>query len=310
MLRLYKTPDQQSAAQAMLETFISERLAQVADARDRELAALKTPEQWRERQAMSRARLKESFGRFGPKQPLHARIVGALDRTDYVIEKLVFESHPGYHCTANVYLPKGRDFPLPGVLFTCGHSAEGKAAPLYHECCLGLVLKGYVVLALDPTGQGERSEYFDPGTGEHLVPLTVSQHHYLSRPSFLVGRTLAGYRTWDGVRAVDYSTSPPEVDGERIAVVGNSGGGIMALLIAAVDERVQVCAAAHPGGSMEQTFLSGRWGPQCEILSLIAPRPCLFIVGEDSREEASHRQKMDDMLRFYEGLGRAGSDVN
>ncbi len=229
--------------------------------------------------------------------------MGKLDRPDYVIEKLIFESQPGYHCTANFYVPKRREFPRPGVLVTSGHSGPAKAYVLYHSVALGLVLKGYVVLALDPTGQGERSEYFDPETGKHLVPLCVSQHHYLARPSWLVGRSLAGYRTWDCIRAVDYLTSRPEVDPEKIGVTGNSGGGIMALLITAADPRVKVCAAAHPGGSMEGTYLAGQYLIRTEIYSLIPPRPCLMIVGDKSGEQRGHQDKLDHMLRFYEGLG-------
>jgi len=302
-LRVDRQPEARRRARGMLPSDVGRKLSAVSAERDAELEALESPDAWRARQRQTRARLTEFLGDFGPKCPLNARIVGALDRPDYTIEKLIFESQPGYHCTANVYLPKRRSFPLPGVLFTCGHAADGKAARLYHECCLGLVLKGYVVLALDPTGQGERAEYFDPATGEAVVPLCVAHHHYLGRPSWLVGRTLAGYRTWDCVRALDYLVTRPEVERERIAVVGNSGGGIMALLIAAVDERIRVCAAAHPGGSMEQTFLTGRRLTEADILSLIAPRPCLFIVGDESGEESGHRQKMDDMLRFYRGLG-------
>lgn len=302
-LRVYGELEARRRARGMLSSYVGRKLSALSAERDAELAALKSPDAWRARQQKTRSRLTEFLGDFGPKCPLNARIVGALDRPDYTIEKLIFESQPGYHCTANVYLPKRRSFPVPGVLFTCGHAADGKAARLYHECCLGLVLKGYVVLALDPTGQGERSEYFDPATGKPVVPLCVSHHHYLGRPCWLVGRTLAGYRTWDCVRALDYLVTRPEVELERIAVVGNSGGGIMALLIAAVDERIKVCAAAHPGGSMEQTFLTGQRLTEADILSLIAPRPCLFIVGDESGEESGHRQKMDDMLRFYRGLG-------
>jgi len=302
-LRLFEGPEQRRRGRAMLSSFILEKVAKIAKRRDEELARLKSPGQWSSRQEQTRARLPEFFGDFGPKCPLNARITGKLDRPHYVIEKLIFESQPGYHCTANVYLPKRRKFPLPGVLLTCGHAAEGKAYHLYHECCLGLVLKGYVVLGLDPTGQGERSEYFEATTGKPLVPLTVSQHHYLGRPSWLVGRSLAGYRTLDCVRALDYLIGRTEVDPQKIAVVGNSGGGIMALLITAVDQRVKVCAAAHPGGSMEQTFLTGQRTVEADILSLIPPRPCLFIVGKDSGEESGHRRKMDDMLRFYRGLG-------
>ncbi len=302
-LRLYENANDRAEARAMLGDYVDARVSEAKQTREAELAPLSSPEAWQRRQQRIRARLDEFFGQFGPKCPPNARIVGKIDRPEYVIEKLIFESQPRYFCTANVYIPKGRKFPLPGVLFTCGHARDGKAARLYHECCLGLVLKGYVVLALDPTGQGERSEYFDLKTGQPRVPLCVSQHHYLGRPSWLVGRSLAGYRTWDCRRAIDYLVTRPEVDREKIAAVGNSGGGIMALLITAVDRRVKVCAAAHPGGSMEETYLTGREVTRADILSLIPPRPCLYVVGKDSGEEAGHRSKMVDMLRFYEGLG-------
>lgn len=302
-LRVFTAPADRQEAQAMLGEFVASSLAPRIAERDRQLASFTSPEQWRGRQQQVRRRWAEFFGDFGPKCAPHARTVGTLDRPDYVIEKVIFESQPGYFCTTNLYLPKRRAFPRPGVLFTCGHSAEGKAYHLYHETCLGLVLKGYVVLALDPTGQGERSEYFHPETGAPLVPLSVSHHHYLARPSWLVGRTLAGYRTWDAMRAVDYLVSRPEVDRDKIGVTGNSGGGIMALLATACDERIKVCAAAHPGGSMEQTFLTGRRLPESDILSLIPPRPCAIVVGRDSGELPRHREKLDDMLRFYRGLG-------
>ncbi len=207
----------------------------------------------------------------------------------------------------NVYVPKNRPLPQPGVLFTCGHAADGKAAVLYHEACLGLVLKGYVVLALDPTGQGERSEYFEPETGKPLVPLCVSQHHYLARPSWLVGRSLAGYRTWDATRAVDYLVARPEVNPERIGVVGNSGGGIMALLATAADSRIKVCAAAHPGGSMEETYITGRDLPKADLLGLIAPRPMAWIDPVDAMLETLDPERCETLCGWprdvYRGLG-------
>lgn len=302
-LDVYQTSADRQQARAMLRQYVADKMRPIWEARAQELEGLESPDAWRARQARTRARLTEILGDFGETCPLDAQIVGRLDRADYVIEKLVFQSQPKYYCTANVYVPKRRPFPQPGILFTCGHAKEGKAYPLYHEACLGLVLKGYVVLALDPTGQGERSEYFDPATGEPLAPLCVSQHHYLARPSWLVGRSLAGYRTWDARRAIDYLVARPEVDPERIGVMGNSGGGIMALLVTAADPRIAVCAAAHPGGSMEETYLTGNELPKADLLSLIAPRPCLFIVGRDSGEEAGHRRKMDWMRPFYRGLG-------
>lgn len=270
--------------------------------REQLLATLKTPEDWRAYQQGIRDRLADYWGPFPDTTPLNARSVGTIDREQFGIDKIIYEGRPGYYVTANFYLPKGREFPVPGIILVCGHSAEGKGYHLYHECALGLVLKGYAVLAIDPTGQGERSEYFDPGTLEHTVRLTVAQHHQLGRPSFLVGNTLGGFRTWDAIRGVDYLVSRPEVDARKIGAVGNSGGGQMAFLVTAADERVAVCVAAHPGGSQENTYLNGRHTRDREILSLIPPRPCRVVIGDQSGEDR-HVAKVEDMKRFYTGLG-------
>ena len=302
-LRIYEAIQDQHKGRGMLNAYLHRRMKPVQEKREAELAALKTPGDWKARQQRTRARLHEFFGEWPARTPLNAKTVGKLDREKYTIEKVIFESQPNYYCTANLYIPKGRKLPAPGILFTCGHAADGKGAKLYHESCLGLVLKGYVALGLDPTGQGERSEYFDPETLKPLVSLTVSQHHYMGRPAWLVDWSLSGSRTWDCVRAVDYLCSCPEVDKDKLGVSGNSGGGQMALLITAADERIKVCAAAHPGGSMENSYLLGQGIVDREVMSLIAPRPCRWIVGKDSGEEPGHRRRMEDMQRFYEGLG-------
>ena len=308
-LNCFPTEFERRPLRSQLGSYIArEFVAPATQARADALDALATPEDWRARQAETRAMLPEILGDFGPKCPLNARVVSRIERDAYTIEQVIIESQPGYHVPCNFYIPKGRPLPAPGVIFTCGHSGEGKGYHLYHECCLGLVLKGYCVLAVDPMGQGERSEYFDD-EGKPTVPLTVSQHHQLLRPSWLMGRSLAGHRTWDLHRAVDYLVTREEVDAEKLAVTGNSGGGQMSLLIMAFDERLKVCAAAHPGGSCENVYLTGSSLYDRRILSLIAPRACRFIVGEDSGE-GYHETKHDDMMRFYQGLGDLGNRLS
>ena len=183
-----------------------------------------------------------------------------------------------------------------GLYFPVVTLMMAKARDFYHMSGLGLVLKGYVVLIFDPMGQGERSEYFDTNTKQTLVPKGVEQHWYVGRPAFLVDWTLSGLRTWDGIRAVDYLVSRPEVDKDKLAAVGCSGGGQMAMLITAVDERIKVCAASHPGGPMENTYLLGVDWPGLfdkEIFSLIPPRPLRIIVGNESGEEPYNREKLE-----------------
>jgi cephalosporin-C deacetylase-like acetyl esterase len=302
-LRVFQTSGEQLIGRKVFSGYVRNRNDSLERKRKSELVNLKSPEEWRLRQKRIRERLDMIFGEFPERTSLNARVVGKLELEHYTIEKVIYESQPKYYVTANLYVPKGRKFPLPGVLFTCGHSDDGKAFILYHETCLGLVLKGYIVLAFDPMGQGERSEYFDTETRKPLVGLTVDQHLYVMRPAFLADWTLSGLRTWDGIRSVDYLASRPEVDTNKLAVVGNSGGGQMALLITAADQRIKVCAAAHPGGECENTYLPGQNLFDKEILSLIPPRPLRIIVGKDSGEEQGHREKLEDMQLFYEGLG-------
>jgi cephalosporin-C deacetylase-like acetyl esterase len=304
-LNIFETNDEQLMGRRVFSDFIQAQNDSLEDKRMAELASLKNPSEWRARQMKTREMLHKFFGEFPERTPLNARIVGKLERTHYTIEKVIFESQPKFYVTANLYVPKGREFPLPGVVFPCGHSDDAKARDVYHMSGLGLVLKGYVVLIFDPIGQGERSEYSDNNTKQPLVLKGVDQHWYVGRPAFLVDWTLSGLRTWDAIRAVDYLVSRPEVDKDKLAAVGCSGGGQMAMLVTAVDERIKVCAASHPGGPMENTYLLGVDWPGLvdkEIFSLIPPRPLRIIVGNESGEEPYNREKLDDMQLFYEGL--------
>jgi len=298
-LKVCAAPELAAQARRQLPAAMEAAAAKLNEAREARLATFQTPDDWAGELRRIRSELDQYFGPFPERTPLNPKSYGRIERPEFTIEKITIESRPGFLVSTNLYLPARREGKVPGVLFCCGHSDEGKGYHLYHETCLGLVLKGYAVLAIDPMGQGERKEFFTPD-GKPIGP--VPQHHQLGRPLFLAGQTLAGMRVWDGLRAVDYLASRPEVDAERLGVVGNSGGGQESLLMAAVDERLKVCAAAHPGGPMENTWLNGQSFRDHEILSLIAPRACRFIVGEKSGEEW-HVPRMEDMQRFYNGLG-------
>jgi cephalosporin-C deacetylase-like acetyl esterase len=204
------------------------------------LSSLRTEEAWRERLDFVRSRIADMIGEFPERTPLNARVVGRLDRGDYVIEKVIYESRPRFYVTANLYVPKGAEFPVPGILFPCGHSATGKAADVYQMGCIGLAKKGYVVLNYDPIGQGERLQIVDRKTNESRVGVGTTEHYYLGNPCYLLGTNLAMYRTWDGIRGIDYLESRPEVDSSKIGCVGNSGGGTLTTYISAADRRVKV----------------------------------------------------------------------
>src|SRR5690606_31797030 len=156
-----------------------------------------TPEQFSARQKRVRSDLERINGPFPEKTPLNAKTVGILDRPDYVIEKVIYESRPGHHVTANLYLPKARTGKVPGVLIPCGHSTNGKAAEPYQSICISLARNGMAALIYDPIGQGERHQAL--GTNGKPIAGSTGEHTLVGVGGWLVGTGTANYRIWDGI---------------------------------------------------------------------------------------------------------------
>jgi hypothetical protein len=172
--------------------------------------------------------------------PLHARVAGTIPMDGYRIDKLVFESLPGIHVTALVYVPDAPAGKKPAVLLACGHSPVGKAHPGYQEIAARLARRGYVVLCWDPVGQGERSQFWDRSRGRSRYNLVCGEHAVLGNLATLAGTSLVRAMVWDGMRAADYLLARDDVDGDRLAVTGTSGGGFQALYLGALDPRIAV----------------------------------------------------------------------
>lgn len=186
-------------------------------------------------------RIRQCFGPEPERTPLNAKITGVVERDAYKIEKVIFESRPEFYVTANLYAPKNRQFPLPGVVGTCGHSVNGKAAEAYQSFAQGLARMGCVVLIFDPMGQGERLQHVD----EQLKPkygTSVSEHLLVGNQQYLVGEFFGAWRAWDGIRALDYLLTREEVDPKHVGVTGNSGGGTMTTWLCGVERRWTMAA--------------------------------------------------------------------
>jgi dienelactone hydrolase len=246
-----------------------------------------------------------------------AKILGKIEAEDYVIEKLVFESSPGYFVSALLYKPKKITTRLPGVISPCGHSPVGKAASPYQILHINLVKRGYIVLTYDPVGQGERSQFWDADKRKSRFNLVCGEHAVLGNPLYLLGTNLARYRIGDGIRAIDYLASLAEVDAERIGCVGNSGGGTLTAYISALDPRVKAAAIgcyittlprrmgnriqADPDADPEQDVFGfvGEGIDHAGLLALRAPRPTLlataqfdFFPIEGARESFAEAKKL------------------
>ncbi len=228
------------------------------------------------------------------KTELHPRITGKLEMDGFTIEKLIFESLPGVYVSALVYLPNDRSKKSPAVLVPAGHAPNGKI--YYQDLCQRLARRGYVVLAWDPVGQGERSQFWDAKSGKTRYNLICAEHAVMGNLAYLAGANLARWEIWDGIRAADYLLTRPEVDGDRINIVGTSGGGTQAALIAALDKRIKVVVPscyitalpmriynrifADPDSDPEQD-LSGMISEGVDhpgLLLLMYPRPVLVAA--------------------------------
>jgi dienelactone hydrolase len=274
----------------MLHRYLLDQARQHFEARRKAIAAIKTPGDIAHRQKELRAFFIRSLGDMPERTPLNPRIVGTLERAGYRVERIIFESRPNHHVTANLYVPAGKP-PFPGVLLPCGHSENGKAHESYQRACILLASNGMAVLCYDPIGQGERYQMLD-SEGKPVVRNTT-EHTMAGIGALLVGRELASYRIWDGFRALDYLASRPEVDAGRLGCTGNSGGGTMTSYLMALDDRIAVAAPSCYITSLERLFAT--IGPQdaeqnitgqvaagmehADYVTLRAPKPTLLTAG-------------------------------
>jgi dienelactone hydrolase len=277
-------------------------------------------------------RIQQSFGPWPQKTPLNPRITGVVERDAYKIENVIFESRPGFLVTANLYIPKGKPFPLPGVVGVCGHSDNGKAVEPYQSFAQGLARLGYVVLIFDPIGQGERLQYPDEKL-KSKIGVGVREHLYAGNQQFLVGEFIGSWRAWDGIRALDYLLTRSEVDPKQVGVTGNSGGGTMTTWLCGVESRWTMAAPS----CFVTTFLRNMENElpadteqcppkalalgldHCDFLAAMAPKPVIILAkeqdyfdvrgSEEAYRQLGHLYKLlgaEDNIGLFIGPGGHG----
>jgi hypothetical protein len=283
------------------------------------IAQIKTKIELLQRQAEVRQTMWEILGPFPEKTPLNAKITDTVKKNGYRIENVIYESLPGFYVTASLFIPENVKKPAPAILFCSGHSTGVYRLPLYQLPLLNLVKKGFIVLAIDPIGQGERLQYFNPEKGESTIGSSTNEHSYPSVQVFLTGKSIARYFLWDGIRGIDYLVSRKEVDPKRIGVHGLSGGGTQTAYISALDERV---AASAPAGYItsykrlmesvgvqdgEQNFYHGISSgiDHADFIEIRAPKPTLIMATtRDFFSIQGTRETYAEVKKIYELLGK------
>jgi dienelactone hydrolase len=259
-------------------------------ARSQELINLESGELWKQQQPELRRQLSEMLGLYPmpERTPLAPVVTKTIRKELYTVENLHFQSMPGLYVTANLYIPNHVQEPLPAILYVCGHAhaKEGgisfgnKTAYQHHG--IWFAKHGFVCLTIDTIQLGEIE-------GLHHGTYREGRWWWNSR-----GYTPAGVEAWNGMRALDYLQTRPEVDPNRLGITGRSGGGVYSWWVAALDERIKAAVPVAGITDLHNYVIDGAVEGHCDcmfmvnthrwdypiIASLVAPR-ALLIANSD-----------------------------
>ncbi len=280
------------------------------------------------RQAEVRAQILHLLGPLPQRTALNARTTGSTPMDGFRVDKVIFDSQLNFPITALLYLPVAPpgssahpEHFFPAIVMAPGHSPAGKAGDV--AMASAFARAGFAVLSYDPIGQGERLQYPDPANpGRTLAKQPTGEHGEAGLQPTLSGDAIAQYFLWDGMRAVDYLQSLPEVDPNRIGAFGCSGGGAMTALLGALDPRIAAVGTACYITSFD-TLLPAL-GPQDaeqsipgfiaagldfpDWVELAAPRAYAIIsTTEDMFPFTGAQATEKEARRFY---GLLGADAN
>src|SRR2546427_5248342 len=201
------------------------------------------------------------------KTPLNPVIHGRIDRGEYTVEKAYFESAPGFFVTGNLYRPKNVTGKRPGVLFAHGHWTDARLSEStdaelrreladgeerfeqggrsrFQSMCVQLARMGCVVWQWDMLGNSDAQQLSAKlvhGFAKQRPEMNTTENWGLFSPQAEAHlQSVMGLQTWNSIRSFDFLLSLPEVDPERIAMTGASGGGTQTMLLAAIDSRVKL----------------------------------------------------------------------
>ncbi|NOY82712.1 MAG: acetylxylan esterase [Kiritimatiellaeota bacterium] len=309
---------------------------------------IRSPEEWAVRAAELRRQVLLAVGLWPmpPRTPLNAVVHGRREFDDYTVEKVFFESIPGFFVTGTLYRPKapapqgGR----PGVLCPHGHwpggrfydaaeaagprnirrqiadgaerFVEGGRSPIQARC-VQLARMGCTAFVYDMIGYADSIQLpHAPGMRDAMN--TRSDWGFFSPAAELRLQTMMGLQTWDSIRALDFLCSLPDVDRDRIAVTGASGGGTQTFILGAIDDRpallfpaVMVSTAMQGGCTCENASYLRIGAGNVDIAALAAhpdafreekPRPLGMTAADDWTRQMPEKG-FPELKHLYELLG-------
>ncbi len=292
-----------------------------------------TRELWNERANRLRRQTRVACGLWPmpTRTPANPVVHGKVDRDDYTVEKVYFESFPGHFVTGNLYRPKHYDGKRPGILSPHGHwengrfydrGAEANREDLIkgHERfelsgryplqarCVQLARMGCVVFHYDMVGFAD-SVQLEHRAGVREAMNTAENWGYFSVQAELRLQGILGLQTYNSVRALDWLSNLDDVDPERIGVTGASGGGTQTFLLTAIDSRpaaafpaVMVSTGMQGGCSCENACYLRVGTGNIELAGLTAPRP-LGMTGADDWTKEITTKGLPELKAIYSLFG-------
>lgn len=308
-----------------LKQHVYDRSNEAFAAGDQARDALEGIEELKARQSYVREKFIEATGGLPYSEtPLNAKVTGVVACEGFKIENIIYESRPNVFVTSNLYIPDGIASPRGAVLFLCGHFDEAKHHVEYQTVCQYLVKVGLVVLAMDPTGQGERLNYYENTLKDSTIRAGTGEHDHVGSQIWPLGDALARYFLHDAMRAVDYLCTRNEVNPSKIGVTGNSGGGLQTSHMMLCDPRMAAAAPATFIMNRETYMRAGQaqdaeqiWPGMTalgidheDILLNMAPRPVrVLAVRYDFLPIEGTRRTVNRSKRVWEWFGK-GDDID
>ena len=329
-------------------TFCLLTLAQAEDARLGPLKDLngyfpfpapKSVQAWKPRQEFVRRQLLVSQGLWPmpTKTPLNAVIHGKIDQGEYTVEKVYFESAPGFFVTGNLYRPKNVTGKAPAVIFPHGHWTDARfliqpdkyvreeiatgqerfvegGKSRFQSMCVQLARMGCVVWQIDALSDSD-SIQFSPEVIHKFAKQRPEMNRaegwgLYSAQAEANLQSVMGLQTLNLVRSVDFLLGLPDVDPARLAVTGSSGGGTQTMLLAAADPRmalsypvVMVSTAMQGGCTCENASLLRVNSGNVEIAALFAPKPQGMNTANDWTKELATKG-FPDLQNLYGLYGK------
>lgn len=257
-----------------------------------------TKEEWLKRTEIIKMGILEGAGLapFPEKTPLKPRYTSERKYDGYSVKNVAIESLPGVFVTGSLYLPEKKSKTMAGILSTHGHWADPKDYGRYRadvqNRCASFARMGAVVFSYDMVGYGEMQ---DVGW-EHNHPLAFKQ------------------QLWNSIRALDFLLSLENIDPERIAVTGASGGGTQAFMLTAIDNRIKVSV---PVVMVSSHFFGGcvcesgmpvhksdhHQTNNVEIAAIAAPRPMLLVSDGDDWTKHTPEVEFPHIQYIYNLMG-------